>query len=149
MTKVYIVRYGEYSDQGIAGVFSTKEKAQKYCDVHNEIEDYEDYWINDYELDGDELSEDTKVVTYYGCIIYLNNRISSDGTRYYHKKGDIDSEDMEEKRIYTKDVEIKVFSGVDWLQEYIEVWSVKGKEHAKKVALDKYYEILAEKEGVK
>ena len=149
MTKVYIVRYGEYSDQGIAGVFSTEEKAQKYCDINNEIEDYEDYWIDDYELDEDELSADAKVVTYYGCTIYLEDCIGMDGIRYYHKKGDMDFEDMEEKRIYTKDVDIRVQTGDDLVYECIEVWSAKGKEHAKKVALDKYYEILAEKEGVK
>ena len=54
---------------------------------------------------------------------------------------------MEEKRIYTKDVEIRIQDDAEFWN-YIEVWSVKGKEHAKKVALDKYYEILAEKEGV-
>ena len=141
MTKVYIVRYGEYSDKGIAGVFSTKEKAQKYCNIHNELENYEDYWIDDRELDEDVLPDDTKVVTYYGCTIYLNDSL-------YNKKGDLEFEDMEEKRIYTKDVEVEVQTG-DRVYEYIEVWSVKGIEHAKKVALDKYYEILAEKEGVK
>ena len=148
MTKVYIVRYGEYSDQGIAGVFSTEEKAQKYCDINNELEDYEDYWIDERELDEDVLPDDTKVVTYYGCIVNLGDCNSSNSTHCYHKKGDIDSENMEEKRIYTKDVEIKIQDDAEFWN-YIEVWSVKGKEHAKKVALDKYYEILAEKEGVK
>ena len=142
MTKVYIVRYGEYSDQGIAGVFSTEEKAQKYCDIQNELKDYEDYWIDERELDKDVLPNDTKVVTYYGCTVYLNDSL-------YIKKGAIDTEDMEEKRIYTKDVEVEVQTGEDKVYEYIEVWSAKGTEHAKKVALDKYYEILAEKEGVK
>ena len=141
MTKVYIVRYGEYSDQGIAGVFSTEEKAQKYCDINNELEDYEDYWIDDYELDEDELPSDTKVVTYYGCTVYLNDSL-------YNKKGDLEFEDMEEKRIYTKDVEVKIQDDAEFWN-YIEVWSVKGTEHAKKVALDKYYEILAGKEGVR
>lgn len=143
MTEVYIVRYGEYSDQGIAGVFSTKEKAQKYCDINNElIEDYDNYWIDDRKLDEDVLPDDTKVVTYYGCIIYLNNS-------KYNKKGNIEFEDMEGKRIYTKDVEVEIQIGSDRVYEYIQVWSVKGTEHAKKVALDKYYEYLAEKEGVK
>ena len=87
MTEVYIVRYGEYSDQGIAGVFSTKEKAQKYCDIHNEIEDYEEYWIDDYKLDKYELPEDTKVVIYYGCTIYLNDSL-------YNKKGELYFKDM-------------------------------------------------------
>ena len=38
--KIYIVRYGEYSDQGIAGAFSSKKKAQYYCDIKNAIEEY-------------------------------------------------------------------------------------------------------------
>ena len=67
----------------------------------------------------------------------------------YNKKGDLEFEDMEEKRIYTKDVEVNIQTDDDRVYEYVEVWSVKGAEHAKKVALDKYYEILAEKEGVK
>ena len=37
MEKVYLVRYGCYSDQGIAGAFSTEEKAMRYCEVHNEL----------------------------------------------------------------------------------------------------------------
>ena len=141
MTKIYLVRYGEYSDQGIAGAFSTKEKAQRYCDIQNELKDYEDYWIDERELDKDVLPNDTKVVTYYGCIVYLNDSL-------YIKKGAIDTEDMEEKRIYTKDVEVEVQTGEDKAYEYIEVWSVKGTEHAKKVALDKYYELKAKKEQI-
>lgn len=31
--QVYIVEKGEYSDRGIIGVFSTKEKAQEYIDM--------------------------------------------------------------------------------------------------------------------
>ena len=141
MTKVYVVRYGEYSDQGISGVFSTKEKAQKYCDIQNELKDYEDYWIDERELDKDVLPNDTKVVTYYGCTVYLNDSL-------YIKKGAIDTEDMEEKRIYIKDVEVEVQTGEDKAYEYIEVWSVKGTEHAKKVALDEYYKYIAKKEGI-
>ena len=141
MTKVYVVRYGEYSDQGISGVFSTKEKAQKYCDIQNELKDYEDYWIDERELDKDVLPNDTKVVTYYGCTVYLNDSL-------YIKKGAIDTEDMEEKRIYIKDVEVEVQTGEDKAYEYIEVWSVKGTEHAKKVALDDYYKYIAKKEGI-
>ena len=65
MTKVYIVRFGEYSNQGIAGVYSTKDKAQRYCDVHNEIEEYTNYWIDERIVDENEISPNTKVVKYY------------------------------------------------------------------------------------
>ncbi len=81
LTKVYIVRFGEYSDQGIAGVYSTEEKAQKYCDVHNELSEYENYWVDDRILDEDEVSSDTKVVTYYcACISIKDDEWDKAGT---------------------------------------------------------------------
>lgn len=32
---IYIVTSGDYSDYGVAAVFSTKEKAQEFCKLHN------------------------------------------------------------------------------------------------------------------
>lgn len=47
MVKVYLVMYWDYADSSPHGIFSTKEKAQKYIDscIHDranlEIEEYE------------------------------------------------------------------------------------------------------------
>jgi len=35
MSNVYVVTSGEYSDYGIAAIFSTEEKAKEFCRVHN------------------------------------------------------------------------------------------------------------------
>ena len=134
MTKIYLVRYGEYSDQGIAGAFSTEEKAQKYCDVHNELEEYEDYWIDDYELDKDELSSEARVVTYYNVCVY---KIFDE----YTEAGEVYAEE-EEKGIFTKPVI------VEDKEDYIHVASTTSMEHAKKVAFDTYYKWKAAQEEV-
>ena len=124
MTKVYLVRYGEYSDQGISGVFSTEEKAQKYCDIKNEINSYDDYWIDEYILDEHEMSEDTKVVTYYTCFIATL-------TTYNQCAGEIYLED-EEKEVLAEPVIIRKY------YDGIEVKSVTSPEHARKVAIEQY-----------
>lgn len=126
MTKVYVVRFGEYSDQGIAGVFSSEEKAKKYCEIQNEIEGYEDFWVDEYTLDEDEVPKEAKVATYYVARISTKtDRWSTAGKIYCAG---------EEKRIYTKDVEIEVNENCD----VIEVASVRSLEHAKKVAIEQY-----------
>ena len=126
MTKIYLVRYGEYSDQGIAGAFSTEEKAQKYCDIQNEILEYKDFWVDEYVLDEEEVPKEAKVVTYYtACIALEDNRFT--------KSGEIYRTD-EDRRIYTKDVEIEI----DKSFNMIEVASTKSLEHAKKVAIEQY-----------
>lgn len=33
--KVYVVQAGEYSDRYIAGIFTSKDKAEMYCAIHN------------------------------------------------------------------------------------------------------------------
>ena len=125
LTKVYIVRFGEYSDQGIAAVFSSEEKAKRYCDINNEIEgEYENYWIDDRILDEEEVNPDAKVVTYYcACISLKDDK--------WNKAGQIYFED-EYKQIYTSPVIIE--KGDD----YVSVESTTSLEHAKKVAIEQY-----------
>ena len=135
MTKIYLVRYGEYSDQGIAGAFSTKEKAEFYCKIHNDMEDWGgDHWVDEYTLDEHELSKEAKVVTYYSAC--LSKVFDS-----YVKAGEIYTE-YEEKDIFTKPVIIED------KEDYIHVASTTSLEHAKKVALDTYYKWKAEQEGI-
>ena len=126
MTTVYLVRYGCYSDQGIAGVFSTQEKAQKYCDVHNEINDYDDYYVEEYELDEVEVSPDAAVVVYYYTYIALKD----DG---YQKAGHL-FRSGEEKKILTTPVVITK----DTSDSVVRVASIMSLDHAKKVAIEQY-----------
>ena len=124
LTKVYIVRFGAYSDQGIAGVYSTEEKAQRYCDVHNEMEEYASYWIDERVIDEDEISPETKVVTYYCVCISLKDD-------QWDKAGEIYFRD-EEKDILTSPVTIEKED------DYISVRSTTSMEHVEKVAIEQY-----------
>lgn len=135
MTKIYLVRYGEYSDQGIAGAFSTKEKAEHYCKIENDKEHwYGEYWVDEYILDEHELSKEARVVTYYNvCISKVFDK--------YTEAGEIYAEE-EEKDILTKPVIIEDE------EDYIHVASTTSLEHAKKVAFDTYYKWKAGQEGL-
>ena len=134
--KVYVVRFGEYSDQGIAGVFSTKEKAEFYCKVQNEIDSWYDdsYWVDEYVLDKGEIPEDAKVETYYiVCISKVTDDFEKAGTIYLRD---------EIKQIFT------VPTIVTDEGDYISVSSTESMEHAEKVAIDRYYKWKAEQEGL-
>ena len=136
MEKVYLVRYGCYSDQGIAGVFSTEEKAKKYCEIHNEINGkYADpYWVDEWIVDLDVIRPEAKVVTYYVARIPLEDEWNANHTELWAKKGDFDpNEDgWTEKDIYSRDVVICKE------KDQIVVYSVYSNEHAKKVAIEQY-----------
>ena len=131
MTKVYIVRYGCYSSQGISGVFSTKEKAAKYCDIHNKLYDdcCEEYWIDERVLDEDEIQEGTEIATYSIVTINLEDGFGSDWEK--HKAGDTIYEG-EECRIFTETTVTERHDNVLW------VYSSLGADHAEKVAIEKY-----------
>ena len=130
--KIYVVRYGEYSDQGIAGVFSSRKKAQYYCAIKNEKEEYEDYWVDDYILDKYTYPKSTQVVTYYTvCLSKVNDRFS--------KAGEIYSE-LEEKEVFSLPL---IIQGDD---ECLVVTSISSLEHARKVAYNEYYKWKAQQE---
>lgn len=123
MTKVYVVMSGEYSDRCVEGVFSTEEKAQFYCDVHEKTEPYNcPYYVMDYELDKHELEPTAEVKTYYVVSIEIK-----DGT---FSLDEIDG--ITEDRIFDKPVVIEEDD------ESIQVSSIYGFEHAKKVAIEQY-----------
>lgn len=125
MTKVYVVRYGEYSDQGIVGVFSTKEKAEKYCDVQNETLDlFNDYWVDEFTLDDCEIPLDAQVVKYFAVCISTEDDCNCGAGEIYYAD--------EEKRVLTAPVIIDKCDG------WISVLSTKSMEHARKVAIEQY-----------
>lgn len=78
MTKVYIVTSGEYSDYRINKVFSSLEKAEKYCARVNVKDDgYSDYYCNlcyveEFNLDDCEVSDNINV--FYEYRFYFENQ---------------------------------------------------------------------------
>ena len=138
MTKVYLVRYGEYSDQGIAGVFSTEEKAERYCDINNEIDSDGDYWVDDYVLDEDEVSSEAKVVTYYEVCIALEDTWNYNHKELWYHAGDFTYDDYEEKDVFTKPNIIIVHDSPEYSTKEIIVKSSESFEKAKKIAIEQY-----------
>ena len=123
--KVYVVRYGCYSDQGIAGAFSTEEKAQRYCDIRNKIDKYYgDFWVDAYIIDENEHPADTRVEKYYNVCINLEEGLYKAGEIYIKDEG---------YKIYTTPVVIEKHDN-----DYIYVASTTSLEHAKKVAIEQY-----------
>ena len=133
MDKIYLVRYGCYSDQGIAGAFSTEEKAKRYCEVHNEINgEYADpYWVDEIIVDLYEVNPNAKVVTYYTAIIALKDERNPDKLQFWTKKGEI-MDTYADKDFYSKNTIVNI------TEDYIEVKSITSEEHAKKVAIEQY-----------
>ena len=140
MEKIYLVKYGCYSDQGIAGAFSTEEKAKRYCEVHNEmVGKYGDpYYVDEIIVDLYEVRPGTKVVTYYYATISLVDEWNHDHTELWVKKGEFIN-CYTDKDFYNKDTEI------DIKDDFIEVKSIKGEEYAKKIAVEQY-QVYTQKE---
>lgn len=78
MTKVYIVTSGEYSDYSIKKVFSSLEKAEKYCArVNVKDEGYSDFYygacyVEEFNLDDCEVSDSINV--FYEYLFYFENQ---------------------------------------------------------------------------
>ena len=136
MTKVYVVMSGEYSDISVEGVFSTKAKAEKYCQIHEKTDPYSaPFWVNDFELDEDEINPNAEVKTYYEVSIALEDIWNSPHTELWTHKGDFI---LNEEDNITND---KVFINpvvIEKIKDEIYVSSIYGFEHAKKVAIEQY-----------
>lgn len=74
MTTIYVVNSGEYSDYGIDGVFSTREKAEQYMQAFKK-EGYGGYNdIDEMELD-QWLSEIDKGLLLYQVMMYRSGNV--------------------------------------------------------------------------
>lgn len=83
--KLYTVWSGEYSDVCLHAIFQSKEKAQKYIEVYNALEEYEDYYMREYELADNNFNINTEVSRYYyASICCVDNT--------YEKAGDIETD---------------------------------------------------------
>ena len=130
MTKrVYVVRYGEYSDQGIAGVFSNKKQAETYCAIKNELETWDNYWIDDRILNEEAFPKEVKIVDVWEASIRKAT-------------GDLEIDEEPRKEIFEQEVKI---TGVEDDYICIIVESTIGPEHAKKVAIEQYQKYTQQK----
>ena len=125
MKTIYVLTEGSYSDYHIVGVYSTKELAEEAQSLHDCAQ------IEKYQLDN--IPEHPPGMKSWGVRIQ-NGIIESSCTWLI----DPFYEDVPSEREY---------SGNGESLYMVNCWAVD-KEHAEKIALDKYYQHQAEKAGV-
>jgi len=130
--KVYIIYSGEYSDRCIAGVFSTKEKAQAYIDERAILEDLGGF-IHEEEVDPEVPKRPNKI---YMWAQRIGNRPLK-----FNMDGEVGEEDEES-------IEIDGFGDESWESIQVHVNYNPNLDVMKKAALDRYYMLKAEKEGL-
>lgn len=107
--KLYTVWSGEYSDRCLHKIFQSKEKAQKYVEVCNQLYDgYGDFYMCEYELADEKFNINTQVNKYYFASIICT---PYDETDAEVKAGDIETDWMWKELM--EDLEIKDFSELD------------------------------------
>ena len=132
MSSIWIVTEGDYSDNHIVGVFSTKEKAYEYYYSHVE-ESAEHRYTSYYEPE--EYSLD-KVSTITRCIV---SAVKEKGIWCFYISGTFDDNDRECGYVYEKSKR----------KEYwITVSYNPNREVMKKAAQDYLFKYLARQEGI-
>lgn len=151
---IYGVWTGEYSDRCMVAVFRDKQKAEKYAQLREDLDEYGSYWVDEYELYDTKVNMASRVVKYYWCNINLEEY--TDTYMVYHpttkqveeviKAGYIDEEDFDEIEDYieSNQTEMQIYTkDTYWLKSnsrhpYITGYSVNSYEEAKKIAIEQY-----------
>jgi hypothetical protein len=125
MKTIYVLTEGSYSDYHIVGVYTTKELAEKaqFVYEHSQIEEYSLDYVPDYPpgMKGWFVRiDDENLILYSHQVNPFDVTIPSENEYNYHN-GE---------------------TGY-----FVYCWAVD-EEHAKKIALDKYYQHKAQKAGI-
>lgn len=81
MKKVYLVMSGEYAeDRVVSAVFKSKKLAEHYANEQEKINQYEPYWVVDYELSDSKFSFDMVANKYYYACVECKK--DEDGIKY-------------------------------------------------------------------
>jgi len=122
--KIYVVTSGQYSDYGINGVFTVKEKAQKYVDIYNACEaDYDSARIEEYEADIIDVSG-----FWFGVSKYDTGKLYC--STYDVRKGGYD---------------LTVVRHSEFVHVFVFADSI---DKAKKIALDRFTQFEAQEAGI-
>jgi len=127
--KAFVVTQGEYSDRSIMAVFSTREKADEYCCLHETYAHYQD------ELSVDEFDLDIPAAQYYHYMLFM----LVDSGKVTHEWKTLDRRDQSTKPCVLKDR--------DKAQWCIRAYG-RDREAALKTASDFRAKVLAEREGL-
>lgn len=141
MAEVYLVTKGDYSDYGIYGVFSTREKAEQYAHI---ISGEVDEWA----LDDITIPNNIAGKRLYRVFRYADGFIQASRNEYVGQPVEDDS--VTEKAapgwlplLATEDVKYRLTHP----HLYTEVWA-RDDDHAKKIAADRFARYRAEQDGI-
>lgn len=132
MTTIYVLTKGEYSDYHIVALYSTRElaeEAQKFCPESN---------IEEYKLDSVEIPDHPP--GYFGWSVTID---AEENIIRYSYQEDVISRPFEPQEHYCDNSK---WSNIPSLF-VVNCWA-RDKEHAEKIALDKYYQFKAQQAGI-
>lgn len=81
---IYAVYVGEWDDTTLCGLFQSKEKAEKYCEIQKQLQlndgcSYDNYYIEEYEFSDDKVNLDDEVHPYWYSGIYCKDVYNANG----------------------------------------------------------------------
>lgn len=132
MTTIYVLTEGDYSDYRIVALYSTRElaeEAQKLCPNSN---------VEEYELDSVEIPEHPPGYTGWNVCINVDTN-----TIYVSYQRDILQGDFKPQEHYSDNSKWPSHPSLF----VVNCWA-RDKEHAEKIALDKYYQFKAQQAGL-
>lgn len=92
--KVYTVWTGEYSDRCMVAVFLDEKKAEKYAEVQTELDEYDYYWVTEYETQDDNFDMNATVKKFYFATVALEDRWNHDHTECWEREGEVTTDEM-------------------------------------------------------
>lgn len=132
MTTIYVLTEGEYSDYHIVALYSTRElaeEAQKLCPFSD---------IEEYELDSLQIPEHPSGYTGWHVSINVDKNIIQVSYQY-----DILQGDFKPQEYYSDNSKWPNYPSLF----VVNCWA-RDKEHAEKIALDKFYQFKAQQAGL-
>ena len=136
---IYCVMVSEECGDGssLSAVFKSKEKAEKYCEIQNQLEEGYCYWVNEQNFYDKKVSMKTKIGKYYNYYIDIDYIEPPTNVPEFIKQCDEDNEcwEMTENQKYTYKNYVEI------TEDCITAWSTVSYERAREIALNEFYKM--------
>lgn len=127
--KVYCVMQSEYFDDGsyLDKIFKDESKAEKYCDIQNQIEPNYNFYVLEREYFDEDFNENVEVKNYYNYVLFFEEEELEEN----------DTSNTEpEKQMYTYDNYVILY------EESLDAYSTEGYMKAKEIAINERNKLL-------
>ena len=140
---IYCVMCSEEWGDGssLSAVFKSKEKAEKYCEIQNQLEEGYSYWISEKEFYDKHVSMKTKIGRYYNYYIDFDVLELPDDLTAFIKECDEHNESWE----LTENQKYSYKNYVEITETCINGWSTVSYEKAREIALNEFYRMTDRK----